>query len=242
MDYAYLTPHLRDSLGHLSDGRLRLLDVACGDASFLWAVLGILPNYFEAVGVDSDPESLSEARAFSEDRRVRFVSGDAERLSFYNGSFDLVSVSNALHHIPEPRRALGEMTRVLKPGGYILVNEMIRSDLLPAEASFEAIHHLKAETDARCGIPHRRTYTEGELRGLLEAAGLDGKITTHRSARLVPRDEVEERISFIDAYVDNAAGTEGYAELRRRVELLKPHIRRTGLASQPQMLSFTQRL
>jgi ubiquinone/menaquinone biosynthesis C-methylase UbiE len=52
---------------------------------------------------------------------IRTRSGDAERLPYGDGTFDLVVGHAFLHHVPEPRGALAEMHRVLAPGGAILV-------------------------------------------------------------------------------------------------------------------------
>jgi ubiquinone/menaquinone biosynthesis C-methylase UbiE len=47
--------------------------------------------------------------------------GDAERLPYGDGTFDLVVGHAFLHHVPEPRAALAEMHRVLAPGGAVLI-------------------------------------------------------------------------------------------------------------------------
>lgn len=53
--------------------------------------------------------------------RVRFVKGDAERLDFPEGSFDVVLTLFALLHLPHPDDALREMLRVLKPSGALVI-------------------------------------------------------------------------------------------------------------------------
>jgi len=58
------------------------------------------------------------------------VAMDAVRLPLRDGSIDVVIVSNALHHVPSPAQCLLEATRVLKPGGVILLNDAYCSLLL----------------------------------------------------------------------------------------------------------------
>jgi SAM-dependent methyltransferase len=52
---------------------------------------------------------------------LRTRAGDAERLPYGPGEFDLVVGHAFLHHLPEPREALAEMHRVTRPGGHILI-------------------------------------------------------------------------------------------------------------------------
>jgi ubiquinone/menaquinone biosynthesis C-methylase UbiE len=48
---------------------------------------------------------------------IEFVEADVTALQFDDASFDLCVTYNGLHCLPDPRAALGELTRVLKPGG-----------------------------------------------------------------------------------------------------------------------------
>jgi ubiquinone/menaquinone biosynthesis C-methylase UbiE len=48
---------------------------------------------------------------------IEFVEADVTALQFADNSFDLCVTYNGLHCLPDPRAALGELTRVLKPGG-----------------------------------------------------------------------------------------------------------------------------
>jgi SAM-dependent methyltransferase len=52
--------------------------------------------------------------------------GHGERLAFPQGSFDLVYSSNALDHTRSPRRCLEQMCRVLRPGGFLLLEGFVR--------------------------------------------------------------------------------------------------------------------
>ena len=63
---------------------------------------------------------LAEARAKG---TVAPVRGHAERLPFPDGSFDRILVVDALHHFCDQREAIGDLLRVLAPGGRLLVAE-----------------------------------------------------------------------------------------------------------------------
>lgn len=82
-----------------------------------------------AVGVDLSPGMLAEARSRAEElgRAIELVEGDAQRLPFADASFDTVAVSLGLCTVPEPALALGEMARVCRPGGRIVLLEHVRA-------------------------------------------------------------------------------------------------------------------
>jgi len=72
----------------------------------------------EAVGVEIVPETAEEAS-----RRLGGAvrSGDMRQLSEPDGRWDLVTCIHTLEHVPDPERALAEMVRITKPGGWLLV-------------------------------------------------------------------------------------------------------------------------
>jgi ubiquinone/menaquinone biosynthesis C-methylase UbiE len=70
--------------------------------------------------LDMDPD-FAEAPC-NRQERVRFVCADATRLPFDSDSFDAATMFDVLEHIPDDRRAIAEVFRVLKPGGYLLIS------------------------------------------------------------------------------------------------------------------------
>jgi ubiquinone/menaquinone biosynthesis C-methylase UbiE len=100
----------------------RVLDVGCGTGFFL---LNLWQAGFvgEAHACDISPGMVAvcaeSARTIGCDARLRVA--DAEHLPYEAESFDLITAHAMLHHLPDPRRALSEMLRVLRPGGALLV-------------------------------------------------------------------------------------------------------------------------
>src|SRR3954471_15074573 len=99
----------------------RLLDVGCGTG----ALLNNLARQHRAEqlsGVDPVPEMLAVAR-----RRlppeVVLREGWAERLPFDDGQFDVVLSCNVFHYVRQPAAALREMSRVLSPGGRLVLTD-----------------------------------------------------------------------------------------------------------------------
>jgi demethylmenaquinone methyltransferase/2-methoxy-6-polyprenyl-1,4-benzoquinol methylase len=119
----------------------RALDVCCGtgDISFGLAKLGA-----DVTGLDFSEPMLCVAKQRSVaavcDRRtsekitgghrppLQFLEGDAQNLPFDDVSFDVVTVGYGLRNLPSWERGLGEMWRVTKPGGRILVLDFGKPD------------------------------------------------------------------------------------------------------------------
>ena len=96
-------------------GDERLLDVGCGDGG----VARLLrKRVAEVVAVDIEPSP-----EWSEEPNLTFAVADAERLPFPDETFDALHSKDSLHHMEDPRAALAEYARVLRPGGTLLVIE-----------------------------------------------------------------------------------------------------------------------
>src|ERR1700730_4053481 len=96
-----------------------VLDIPCGGGfAFRGLRRGQAVQY---VAADISPYMLGQARREAARRGVQdaieFVEADVTALQFADNSFDLCVTYNGLHCLPDPRAALGELTRVLKPGG-----------------------------------------------------------------------------------------------------------------------------
>lgn len=103
----------------------RILDVGSGTGRWLrrYEKLGL-----DATGVDATPPMLRLARERGTTAPV--VAGEAQRLPFSDSQFECVSDITVTQHIPTSlqTQALGEMARVLKPGGRMILMELIRGE------------------------------------------------------------------------------------------------------------------
>jgi ubiquinone/menaquinone biosynthesis C-methylase UbiE len=90
----------------------RVLEVGCGTGLILSR---LAPYASRAYGLDLSPKMLRGAR----DRKLEVVLGSATHLPFANDSFDLVCSFKVLAHVPDIARALSEIARVTRPGGWM---------------------------------------------------------------------------------------------------------------------------
>jgi len=91
------------------------------------------PTEVHLTGVELSPKMLEIARRRARESgiEVDLRAGDAQHLPFPDARFDTVVATLALCTIPDDRRAVTEMARVLRPGGRLLLLEHVRSPLLP---------------------------------------------------------------------------------------------------------------
>lgn len=145
-------------------GRGRILDLACGPGIVTAA---LAERAAAVVAFDATPEMLKKARERCEKAgltQVEFQQGDAENLTFADASFDGVVTRLAIHHFVNPGRVIGEMFRVLKPGGTMVIADVIVSEDEDEAALQNAIEIIRDPS-------HTRMLPESELRSLIRDAG-----------------------------------------------------------------------
>jgi ubiquinone/menaquinone biosynthesis C-methylase UbiE len=180
-------------------GDERVLDSAAGAGALAFA---LAPHVREVVAVDLVPELLEQGRQrMASFENVEFVEGDATKLPFERGSFDLSATLRSLHHIARPELAVAELARVTRLGGRILVVDQLAP--IDPLAAFE-LNAFERTRDPS----HTRTLADVDLRHLFESNGL-----------VLVRAEYEREERELDPYLD-VAGCEG--EDRERAEMLAP--------------------
>ena len=147
----------------------RILDVGCG--------LGMYVRAFhrfsdEVYGVDIDPEKIAEARRELPNVYV----ASAEALPFPDGFFDVVLSHEVLEHLGDDRKGVEEASRVLKPGGRLVVFAPNRLWLFETHGiywqgeyrfgNFPLVNWLPDRWRNKLA-PHVRAYTRKSLRALL---------------------------------------------------------------------------
>jgi ubiquinone/menaquinone biosynthesis C-methylase UbiE len=138
MERVALGPFRRE-FGALLEGET--LEVAIGSGLNLPSYS---PRVTRATGVDLSSEMLRKARERAEalGLPIDLRQADAEALPFDDASFDTVAISLALCTIPDPEKALRELSRVCRPTGRIVLLEHVRSTAGPLALAQRALSPL----------------------------------------------------------------------------------------------------
>lgn len=107
---------LETRLGSLLGTDMKVLELASGPGTISNA---LATRCGHLTITDFSPAMVAEARKNVTATNVTFQTADAADLPFENGHFDGVVIANALHIMPDPERALAEISRVVTPGGFI---------------------------------------------------------------------------------------------------------------------------
>jgi SAM-dependent methyltransferase len=120
-------PWMPGVLHRISSRHRQILEVGCGQGTDAVTLCRFLAPGSEYVGVDISEASLANARRAAAEMaghlnaEPRFAIDNGERLGFADATFDAVVSVGVLHHSPDTKRAVGEVHRVLKPGGVAYV-------------------------------------------------------------------------------------------------------------------------
>ncbi len=181
---------IRDSLECTIDFKSvrNVLELGIGKGDFMVTLMNCFDGDTEFVGIDIVDEYIDLAlERFKDKSNVKALKMSADDLTFEDNSFDLVCISNTLHHLADVEIVLQEMKRIVRNDGHILIHEMINDGQDVRQMVHVDIHHFSADIDRENGIHHNYTYSTDELKGLLKEQGL---VITHDKKYLV-QDEQE---------------------------------------------------
>ena len=159
----------------------RVLDVATGTGDLAIALRRRVGRTGEVLGSDFSERMLELARRKAQD--VRFERGDALALPYGDDSFDAATVGFGARNFADLDLGLCEMTRVVRPGGRVVVLEITTPQRPPLSLFFRvwfdrvvpALGRLAGDPDAYSYLPSsvRRFPDPHELARVMAAAGLD---------------------------------------------------------------------
>jgi demethylmenaquinone methyltransferase/2-methoxy-6-polyprenyl-1,4-benzoquinol methylase len=156
----------------------RALDVATGTGDL---AIELSARGAQVVGLDFSERMLELARAKAPG--IEFVQGNALELPYADASFDAVTVGFGARNFSDLERGLGELARVTRPGGRVVILEITSPQRPPLSWFFRlwfdrmvpALGRFAGDSDAYTYLPSsvRRFPGPEELAGKLVAAGLE---------------------------------------------------------------------
>ena len=158
---AYVAPALERAAAGRRD--LRLLDCGCGTGYNL----SLLEPYGQTFAFDLAPEAMGRARRSGRPP----VRANIEHIPFRDATFDIATSFDVLQTVPDDRRAVREIARVLKPGGQAVFN-------------VTALELMRGDHSEVWG--ERRRYTSTSAKELVGSAGLEPVRISYLFASLLP--------------------------------------------------------
>lgn len=102
----------------------KIIDIACGGGGKSVYLLEMGAR--DMTGVDALPLFIEQAQKFAQSKGLdsvsKFIVADSAALPFSDSSFDLAIINDAMEHVNDPYKTLEEASRVVRPGGYVLIN------------------------------------------------------------------------------------------------------------------------
>ena len=218
----------------------RLLDVGCGQCHWSRLLVAFMKKPAEIHAVDSDSKwaagGTQLTRFFeTQGASVKFKHGDAQSLPYDGDSFDVVTCQTTLIHVRDPKAALAEMHRVVKPGGLVLCAEpnniassLVKSSLSEEDPIEDVINDVKYALALERG---KKLLGEGDnsygdlLPGAFAEMGLDD-IRVYLSDKSTPiyppytSPEQQAVLRNVQEWTSEESGPHDWVEKRRYLKAL----------------------
>jgi SAM-dependent methyltransferase len=162
-DLAWLVDALRP------DPSDRAVDIGAGAGH---ATFALAPHVAHVTAIDPTPEMLGVAERLAAERgivNVSFTRASADALPFPDAALDAAISRFSIHHWPNPPAAVREMARVLRPGGRVVLIDLVAPEDAHLESFLTTVEVLRDPT-------HGRVLRPSDWRAALAGAGLAGDI------------------------------------------------------------------
>jgi SAM-dependent methyltransferase len=152
---------------------MHVADVGCGPGIVTLFMAGHIGNTGSAVGIDSSPEQLRVAREEAAKHgfdNIRFIEANVYSLGLKADSFDLVYARSLLSHLQHPVKALKEMAAIVRPGGFLVCEDIDMETIYSDPPSNE--YEKMVEILNALGKDRRADYSVGShMIGMFEKLG-----------------------------------------------------------------------
>ncbi len=156
--------HARKLVQPLLPAGAAMLDVGCGAGHLSFT---LAPSFAWVVALDPSPSMLAtvgDAAAQRQLPQIEVCQADAASLPFDDQQFCLVGSRYSAHHWLDVPAALREMRRVVKPGGYLLVIDLLGEESPLVDTHLQSMELLRDTS-------HVRDYSATQWRAMLQQAG-----------------------------------------------------------------------
>jgi len=207
----------------------KILDIGSGKGDFIQLIDQVYQDYSEIIGIDIVDYLLEmDVSAFENNPKIKWMDIDVLETTFPKNSFDVISLSNTLHHIKDISSIFEQMVAMLKPGGIIVVSELISTkDLTEPQMSHQLLHSFAAKVDHHLGRVHSQLFTEKNILSAIEKyASLP--IVDHWQLDTKPYEAeitAETLIELVDQLLEKVKDSSKYDLYQKEALDLKDHLK-----------------
>jgi ubiquinone/menaquinone biosynthesis C-methylase UbiE len=198
---------------HESD---RIIDLGCGDGFFIFLLKSLFPN-LQIQGVDNDAWALERAKERVNDKKLKLQLVDLQNLSLKENYFDKAFMTEVLEHVPNDKKALTQIYKILKPNGMLILT--VPSYNFPffwdpinwvLQNIFDT--HIKEGFWAGIWKQHIRLYKKDELDKLLTKVGFNVEHTEEVTSWCLPFNHFLVNIVARVLYTSNKVFSKDFYE------------------------------
>jgi len=190
MDFSATDQLFAERAAELARGARWIFDIGSGNAKIPLVIGALAAATARICAVEMSAEMLAagvrnRGRAGADGRRLLFLRADAKRLPLPDACAELVTSNSLVHHIPDPRAVFREIARIVRPGGSILIRDLVRPDSEDELAHLVGLHAAGSSELQRRLLSDslRAALTPSEVRDLLRECGLAGVSVTQITDR-----------------------------------------------------------
>ncbi len=218
----------------------KILDVGTGRGNFIGLIDYLYKDYEKIVGIDIYDKAVEIAsKYFEKNDKIKIIEKDIINTGFPKEYFDIVCLSNSLHHLDDILGRFQAMEALVKPGGYLLFNEMMKDNLNKAQISHLLVHHFSAKLDRETGITHNETYNRQEIIDVINkntkfdfVDAWDMQVPVNESTEA----EIEGMIKTVDMLLKRLNDEKLIAKHTAEAETIKEYIKDNGIQGCTQLI------
>jgi len=223
-----------------------ILDIGSGDGDSIQFLIDFLKSYDSIVGIDTDEQEIKKAQRRFKNKLITCKLMNGEKIEFSDKMFDLVNIAFSLHHLQNLNETLSEMKRVLKEGGYFIIQEMFcNGNQTNSQKCDTIVHQFGAEIDRKLGNYHRKEFTKEEILNVISKLKLKDLniLESSRYPKCLKCPEkyncedpkfpsiIKSTLEGIDRNLERIKGHKKFPELKERAETIKKKIKKYGISS-----------
>jgi len=225
--------------------KARILDVGTGRGNFIGLIDYLFKGYDKIVGIDIHGPSINLAKKYFESNdSVEIINQNINDEGLEFESFDIVCLSNSLHHLEDSEKTFRSMESLVKPGGYLLFNEMMKDNLNERQISHKLLHHFSAKIDRANGEPHGDTFDRQEIVDVIKMY-TSFEVIDFWDMEVPKEEPTEEQTSqfakTVDFLKDRIKNQELKDSLKEEAEAIKKYILSNGVEGCTQLLVLARK-